>query len=62
MNSCLDLLVFVSVLQPGVAAKGAPKAEPTEKDNSDSDKQEEKTGPLAFDELGGKFLKSMLFF
>ncbi|KAJ0178409.1 hypothetical protein K1T71_006232 [Dendrolimus kikuchii] len=38
--------------EPITAAKGAPKAEPIEKDNSDSDKQEEKTNPLVFDELG----------
>lgn len=37
------------------AAKSAPKPEPVEIDNSDSDKQDDKPAPI-FDELGGMLL------
>lgn len=33
--------------------KSAPKPDPVEKDNSDSDKQEDKQNAPVFDELGG---------
>lgn len=37
-------------------AKSAPKPEPVEKDNSDSDKQDEKQNTPVFDELGGNYV------